>query len=272
MYVGVFFIMHIKDITSKDNLIFKMIKTLGKKKGRDESGLYLIEGSRLLEEAINHRVELQYVVINENTDLSMENLDCQILRVTNNMFKDISDTVTPQGIIGVAKQISTSLEDLTLPLKPLIIILNGIQDPGNLGTIIRTAAAAKATAVILTEETVDLYNPKVIRSTMGAVFQIPIIYGLDDKEIINWLEENNINILVADVNAKQYYFTANLEEAVALVIGNENKGPSAKWKSVAGEKIKIPILGDTESLNASVAAGILIYDVIRQRSNEKSNI
>jgi TrmH family RNA methyltransferase len=103
---------------------------------------------------------------------------------------------------------------------------------------------------------------------MGAAFQIPIICGLGDEEVINWLDKNNINILVADVNARQYYFAVNLKGAVALVIGNENRGPSSKWKSAAGDKIKIPILGDTESLNASVAAGILIYDVIRQRLNE----
>ena len=263
--------MHIKDITSKDNLIFKTIKTLSKKKGRDESGLYLIEGLRLLEEATNHQVELQYVVINENIDLPKNILNCQVLRVTNSMFKDISDTVTPQGVIGIAKRVNISFEDLILPEKPLIIVLNGVQDPGNLGTIIRTAAAAKATAVILTEGTVDLYSPKVIRSTMGAAFQVPIICGVDDKEAISWLKENNINILVADVHAKQYYFTANLEEAVALVIGNENKGPSDSWQDAAQEKIKIPISGATESLNASVAAGILIYDVIRQRLNKKKS-
>ncbi|MBS3971367.1 MAG: RNA methyltransferase [Clostridia bacterium] len=262
--------MHIiKDITSKDNPIFKLIKTLNKKKGRDENGLYLIEGLKLLEEAINHGVELQYLVINENTNLLPKgNLDCQILRVTNNMFRDLSDTVTPQGIIGLARQTDPSLGDLTLSPNPLIIVLSEIQDPGNLGTIIRTAAAARATAVVLTKGTVDLYNPKVIRSTMGAAFQIPIICGLGDEEVINWLDKNNINILVADVNARQYYFAVNLKGAVALVIGNENRGPSSKWKSAAGDKIKIPILGDTESLNASVAAGILIYDVIRQRLNE----
>jgi len=264
--------MHIKDITSKDNSIFKLIKTLSNKKARDENGLYLIEGSRLLEEAIKHEVVFQYMIANENANLPEVNFGCQVLRVTNNMFKEISDTVTPQGVIGVAKQKNASLGDLQPSPNPLIIVLNGIQDPGNLGTIIRTAAAAKATAIILTEGTVDLYNPKVIRSTMGAAFQIPIICGLSDKEIIEWLEENNISILVADINAEQYYFNVNLKEAVALVIGNENKGPSPRWQGAAGHKIKIPIPGDTESLNASIAAGILIYDVIRQRSSEKFDI
>jgi len=258
--------MRIKDIFSKDNSIFKLIKTLDNKKARDESGLYLIEGLRLLEEAIKHGIKLQYLIVNENTSLLPEvNLDCHVIRVTNSMFKEISDTVTPQGVIGIAKQTNLTLEDVALSSNPLIIILSGIQDPGNLGTIIRTAAAAKATAVVLTTGTVGLYNPKVIRSTMGAAFQIPIIYGLGDEEVINWLDKNNINILVADVDAKQYYFTVDLKGAIALVIGNENKGPSPRWKNVAKHKIKIPILGDTESLNASVAAGILIYDVIRQR-------
>lgn len=260
---------NIIEITSKDNPIFKLIKSLKKKKGRDENGLYMIEGLRLLEEAVKNGVELQYLVVNEKINLLPKvNLDCQILRVTEKMFKDLSDTVSPQGIIGIGRQTNLSLGNLVFTEKPLIIVLNKIQDPGNLGTIIRTSAAAKATAVLITEGTVDLYNPKVIRSTMGAVFQIPIISGLEDEEVICWLKKNNINILVADVNAQKYYFSVNLKEAVALVIGNENQGPSLKWKSMAKHKIKIPILGDTESLNASVAAGILIYDVIRQRLNE----
>jgi len=130
---------------------------------------------------------------------------------------------------------------------------------------IRTSAAAGATAVLLTEGTVDLYNPKVISSTMGSLFQVPIVNALDDNEAVKWLNYNSINIMVADLDGEEYYYSANLKGPFALVIGNENRGANDIWRKAAYKKIKIPILGTTESLNASVAAGIILYDAVRQR-------
>jgi len=147
-----------------------------------------------------------------------------------------------------------------------VVVINGLQDPGNLGTIIRTSAAAGVTAVLLTGGTVDLYNPKVVRSTMGSLFQVPIVNGLDDDEAVKWLEGNSINIMVADLDSEEYYYSADLKKSLALVIGNENRGPKDIWRMAAYKKIKIPILGFTESLNASIAAGIILYDAVRQRS------
>ncbi len=193
------------------------------------------------------------------------NQGCQVLRLPNNLFKKVSDTISPQGIIAVAEQIEISLADIILGTNPLVVVLNGLQDPGNLGTIIRTSAAAGATAVLLTEGTVDLYNPKVIRSTMGSLFQVPIVNGLDDNEAVKWLNYNSINIMLADLEGEEYYYSVNLKEPFALVIGNENRGPNNIWKKAAYIKIKIPILGSTESLNASVATGIILYDAVRQR-------
>ncbi|KUO48865.1 MAG: hypothetical protein APF76_09440 [Desulfitibacter sp. BRH_c19] len=258
--------MHFKDITSKDNSVFKLTKSLSQKKNRHDSGLFLLEGTRLIEEAIAHGVIIEHLIVGEMIDKLPANCDdCQVLRFNNKMFREISDTVSPQGVIAVAKQIRHSLADLIIDQSPLFIVLNGIQDPGNLGTIIRTSAAANASAVLLTEGTVDLYNSKVIRATMGALFQIPIITELKDSEAINWLKYNKVDILVADLDTNEYYFSVNLKEPVAIIIGNENKGPSHKWKEASNKKIKIPILGSTESLNAAVAAGIIIYDVVRQR-------
>lgn len=256
-----------KDITSRENSIFKLIKTLNQKKVRESSGLFLIEGTRLLEEANNRGVKIKYLIINETVEnVPKVNQGCQVLRLPNNLFKEVSDTVSPQGIIAVVEQSKILLTDIILGTNPLIVVLNGIQDPGNLGTIIRTSAAVSVTAVLLTEGTVDLYNPKVIRSTIGSLFQVPIINGLDDNEIIKWLNHNSINIMVADLDGEEYYYSANLKEPFALVIGNENRGPNDMWRKEAHKKIKIPILGSTESLNASVAAGIILYDAVRQRS------
>ncbi len=255
-----------KDITSRENSIYKLIKALSQKKVRENSGLFLIEGTRLLEEANNRGVKIKYLIINETVkNMPKINQGCQVLRLPNNLFKKISDTVSPQGIIAVAEQIEISLADIILGTNPMVVVLNGLQDPGNLGTIIRTGAAVGATAVLLTEGTVDLYNPKVIRSTMGSLFQVPIINGLDDDEAVKWLNYNSINIIVADLDIEEYYYSANLKEPFALVMGNENRGPNNIWRKAAYNKIEIPILGSTESLNVSVAAGIILYDAVRQR-------
>lgn len=242
------------------------MKALSQKKVRESSGLFLVEGTRLVEEANNRGVKIKYLVINERAEnVPKINQGCQVLRLANNLFKKVSDTVSPQGILAVAEQIEISLAGITLGTNSIVVVLNGLQDPGNIGTIIRTSAAAGATAVLLTKGTVDLYNPKVIRSTMGSLFQVPIVNGLDDDEAIKWLNHNSINIMVADLDGEEYYYSANLKEPFALVIGNENKGPNDIWGKAACKKIKIPILGATESLNASVAAGIILYDAVRQR-------
>lgn len=255
-----------KDVISKENSVYKLIKALSRKKVRTNSGLFFMEGTRLLEEAINRGVKIKYLIINETAEnVPKINQDCQVLRLPNNLFKKISETVSPQGIIAVAKQIEISLTDIILGENPLVVVLNGLQDPGNLGTIIRSSAAAGVTAVLLTRGTVDLYNPKVIRSTMGSLFQVPIVNGLDDDEAVRWLNHHSINIIVADLDSEEYYYSIDLKKPLALVIGNENRGPNDIWKMAAYKKIKIPILGFTESLNASVAAGIILYDAVRQR-------
>ncbi len=258
--------MHVQDITSNENSVFKLMKSLKQKKYRQANGLFLLEGTRLIEEAMLHGVVIEHLVVSKDIDLIPTNYEgYNILRFPNKMFKDISDTVASQGIIAVARQIRQPLEDIRIGPKPLLIVLNGIQDPGNLGAIIRTSAAANATAVLLTNGCVDLYNPKVIRATMGALFQIPIINELDDMEIINWLKYNEVTIFIADLETNEFYYSVNLNEPIAIIIGNENKGPSHKWKEASNKKIKIPILGSTESLNASIAASIIIYEAVRQR-------
>jgi len=255
-----------KDITSRENSMYKLIKALSQKKVRENSGLFLIEGNRFLEEANNRGVKIKYLIVNETVEkVPKINQDCQVLRLPDNLFKKVSDTVSPQGIIAVSEQIEISLADIIFSANPLVVVLNGLQDPGNLGTIIRTSAAAGVTAVLLTEGTVDLYNPKVIRSTMGSLFQVPIINGINDDEAVKWLNHHSIDIMVADLNSEEYYYSANLKDPFALVIGNENRGPSDIWRKEAYKKIKIPILGSTESLNASVAAGIILYEAVRQR-------
>ena len=255
-----------RDITSQENPIFKLIKALNQKKIRESKKLFLIEGSRLLEEAVKEGVKIKYLIINKSIEnIPKINQGGQVLRLPNRLFKEVSDTVSSQGIIAIAEQRGISLTDIILGLNPLVVVLNGLQDPGNLGTIIRTSAAAGATAVLLTKRTVDLFNPKVIRSTMGSLFQLPVVNGLDDEEAVKWLNHHAIKIMVADLDSEEYYYSVDLKVPFALVIGNENRGPGDIWRKAADQLIKIPILGSTESLNASVAAGIILYDAVRQR-------
>jgi len=182
------------------------------------------------------------------------------------LFRELAETVHSQGIIAVVKKPLYQLDKIKTHNKSLILVANAIQDPGNLGTIIRIGAAAGIDGIILTEGTVDMYNAKVIRATMGSIFQLPVVEKVPDKEIIKWFKEKRISIAIADVNAARNYYSVNMNIPLALIIGNENKGPSELWKSAADINIKIPMIGRAESLNAAVAAGILTYEALRQRN------
>ena len=256
----------IKEITSKENSLYKFIKSLKEKKSRESNRLFLVEGIRLVEEAVNRGLKIKYLIINDTIkDIPLVNYGGFVLKLKNSLFKKLSETVNSQGILAVIELIDVPLPKVNLDKNPFIVVLDSIQDPGNMGTIIRTAAAAKSDAIILTHGSVELYNPKVIRSTMGSLFQVPIVHRLDDNQLIKWLQVHRINIVVADLHSEEYHYSADLRKPLALVIGNENKGPGLMWKRAAQKIVKIPIPGMTESLNAAVAAGILIYEVVRQR-------
>jgi TrmH family RNA methyltransferase len=146
-----------------------------------------------------------------------------------------------------------------------------LQDPGNLGTIIRTSSAANVGAVLIGKGSVDPYSPKVVRSTMGSIFQVPIISLEDLAEALRWLKNNySFKVIVGDLEASDYYYEENLTGNTVIVIGNENRGPSKSILDIADKSVKIPLLGRTESLNASVAASILIYESVRQRMLSQS--
>jgi len=257
----------IKAVTSKENPLYKFIKSLNQKKARESKKLFLIEGIRLAEEAVKSGVKIKYLIINEAVkNFPQVNHDCCVLRLKNSLFKNLSETITPQGIIAVVKHVDIPLSKVKLGIHPFIVVLDGLQDPGNVGAIIRTAAAAGSSAVFFTNGSVELYNPKVVRSTMGSLFQVPIVNKLDADLLIKWLDERSINIVVADLNSEECYYCADLRKSLALVVGNENKGPGVAWKRAAKKIVRIPMSDLTESLNASVAAGVLIYEVIRQRN------
>ncbi len=185
--------------------------------------------------------------------------------VTDGVLKEASDTLTPQGIMAIVKKPVYDLEEIITAPDANLVLLEDIRDPGNLGTILRTAEGAGVTGIILSKSSVDMYNPKVIRSTMGAIYRMPFIYAEDFKDTLIQIKKNNISIYAAHLDAAFAYDEVNYLEKCAVLIGNEANGLSDEIAGMSDQYIKIPMAGSVESLNAAIAAAIMMYEVFRQR-------
>lgn len=257
-------------ISSKDNEIIKNIRKLKEKKYRDIEGNYLIEGIKLVKEAITENADIKQIVICEeclnsgelDKDTLYEIAKFNIIYVTKKVFDILTDVKTPQGIIAVIGKKNVS--ELVDYAQDIIIALDDIQDPGNLGTILRTVDSANLNQIILSKGSADPYNPKVVRSTMGAIFRVNIIEADNLREKLLEAQENDFKIMVTSLNTKNSIYDVDVNKKV-IVIGNEANGVSEQIQEIADEKVKIPMLGKTESLNASVAAGIMIYEYVRRK-------
>lgn len=240
---------HIKDINRLQT----------KSSARRKEKLFVIEGLKLYQEAPKADIVNTYVsesFLKEHK----EQLKTSYIVVKDNIFKEISDTVTPQGIICVVRQKEYSLKTiLKKDKKQIFVLLESLQDPGNLGTIMRTAEGAGAAAVIMNKTTVDLFNPKVIRSTMGSVFRVPFLVYENLSEAVKELQVQNVKVYAAHLEGKLFYNEQTYEESSAFLIGNESKGLSEEMSSLADCLIKIPMEGQLESLNAAVSAALLMY-------------
>ena len=261
-------------ITSKDNDIVKKIRKLKDKKYRDELGVYVIEGIKVIEEAINENVEIEKIVICEDcTEASIipQKLMYAIAKynciyVSKKVFELLTDVVSPQGILAIVRRPEKN-EKIDYNAE-LILALDGIQDPGNLGTILRTADSVNLNQIIVTKNTADCYNPKVVRSTMGAILRIKII---ETESLVNTLKEakkNKFKIVATSLDTQNNIYDIDYNKKV-IVIGNEANGVTKEVQSMADNKVKIPMLGKTESLNASVATGIMLYEYVIQKINKK---
>lgn len=255
-------------MVSRDNKYIKLALKLKQKKYREEEGKYLIEGIRFVEEAIKEEmvdfiIFSQRIYRNNDSDRVM-NIDCIKLEIENELLKEICDTENPQGVAAVVRKKNWNFEDLG---SSFVIIADGVQDPGNLGTIIRTADAGGAGAVIITKGTVDVYNDKTLRSTMGSIFHIPIIYSNDFTELANDLKNNGYELYATSLEGSEYIYDYNYENKTAVVIGNEANGIPDEHLKYITKKIKIPMPGRAESLNAATAAAVIIYEIVRQRKN-----
>lgn len=254
-------------ITSDSNKdIKKIISLMEKSKSRKNEDSYVVEGIKMVLEVPKEDIRQVYM-----TESCYENIkdriDFDYKIISDNVYKKISDTVTPQGILAVVKRKHYELDEILgrvvkkegLKDKQLIMILEDVRDPGNIGTIIRTCEAAGVSGIILSKECVDIYNPKVVRSTMGAILRVPFYESTNLKEDIEKIKARDYKIYAAHLKGKKNYNEVDKDGAYGFVIGNEANGISDEIAEMADELVKIPMYGNVESLNAAIAASILMF-------------
>ena len=263
--------MVVRMITSTSNpRIKRLVQLRNKAKYREAEDVFIIEGSRMFLELPKDLVREIYIteeaLRKKEIRRYLDELSCPYEVVSGEVFTRISDTVTPQGILAVVKRMKYDLEDIIIGRTPMLLMVEDIQDPGNLGTMFRTAEAAGVNGIIMSRDTVDIYNPKTIRSTMGSVFRVPFIYADSLKNIINDLKHRDISVYAAALHHSLNYTEADYSEGCAILIGNEGSGLRQETLKSASAAVTIPMTGSVESLNAAVSASVILYEAVRQRS------
>jgi TrmH family RNA methyltransferase len=260
-------------ISSKDNEQIKYIRKLKDKKFRDETNEYLVEGIKLVQEAIEENANIKMIVICEDceTDKTIEQAllyeiaKYNCIYVTKKLFQTMTDVVSPQGVMAVVEK-GDNIDKIDYT-EDFILALDGIQDPGNLGTILRTADSANLKQIILSGDCADPYNPKVVRSTMGAIFRMNMVTTPNLLKTLQEIKRHKFEIIVTSLETQKSIYDISYHKKV-VVIGNEANGVTKEVQELADKKVKIPMLGKTESLNASVAAGIMIYEYVREKTKK----
>lgn len=278
-------------ITSTANAQVRQLALLQKKsRERAQKDVFIVEGIKMYQEVPRERLVQTYVsesfyqkhrklFANEAVSGQAGDSQCredgksvsdgkrhgaEVTVLSDHVFESISDTKTPQGVLCLVRQYHYSLHGL-LGKRPFVMILENIQDPGNLGTILRTAEGAGVTGILMSQGCVDIYNPKVIRSTMGSIYRIPFYYTKEWENDIAFLKTAGVSVYAAHLAGKSFYDGMDYRGPSAFLIGNESRGLSDETAKMADTYIKIPMCGQVESLNAAVASSILMYEVNRQR-------
>ena len=254
-------------ITSTANQQVKhLIQLQNKGKLRDEEGLFVLEGKKVFDELLRYRPEFLvmtylsesfYKQLIETEPEYLNGIPYEIL--ADSVFREAAETVTPQGILAIVKQPKYELEALLEKSEGRFVFLENLRDPGNLGTILRTAEGAGMTGVILSKGSVDIFNPKVIRSTMGSIFRVPFLYVEDTLAAMKILQDNGVTLYAAYLSGSEEYDKIAYAKRSAIMIGNEANGLTAEVAEAADVRVRIPMSGELESLNAAVAAAILMY-------------
>ena len=257
-------------ISSKDNEIVKSVKKLKEKKFRDLENAYIIEGIKMVKEAIDEKANIMQIIICddcEKSDSIPKELMYEIAKyecyyVTSKVFKYISEVQTPQGVLAVVEKNNKGSE-INYD-EDIIVALDDLQDPGNLGTILRTVDSVGLTQILVSKGTADCYNPKVVRSSMGAIYRVKVIECEDLLQTLKEIRKNKFKVLVTSLGDSKNIYDMKYNKKV-IVIGNEANGVEERILNIADEKIKIPMIGRTESLNAAVATGVILYEYVRQK-------
>ena len=254
-------------ITSTTNKQIKNILKLQKSsKARKEQKLFVVEGVRMFREVPKERLSKVYATeefYEKNRELFDSRQPDDL--VSESVFEKLSETKTPQGVLATVDMREYILEDLLMINKnPLFLVLENLQDQGNLGTILRTAEGAGVDGIIMSRDTVDIYNPKVVRSTMGSLFRMPFAYVEDIFEAVQIIKSRGVTVYAAHLDGEGFY-EKDYRKGTAFLIGNEGNGLTSKLTALADEKIRIPMKGKVESLNAAIAATLMAYEALRQR-------
>ena len=274
----------IETITSVHNPRIRQLLLLQQKSAeRRKAGLFVVEGRRELQHCIDAGYEIDTVFYSEELGVRSEELgrppliplkgedgsrlatSNQLLKVSGSLYERIAYRGSTEGVIALVRSRSLTLADLQLGEAPLVMVLERVEKPGNLGAVLRSADAAGVDAVIECDPLTDLYNPNLIRSSIGAVFTVPCVACSSD-ECIAWLKDNGISILTAQLQDSSLYYDTNMTGPTAIVMGTEATGLTEAWRQAADAHIRIPMLGRLDSLNVSVSAAILLYEAVRQRT------
>lgn len=253
--------------STSNNQIKNIAKLLKSSKARREQGVFLVEGKKMFLEAkklgLVERVYVSEELFEEwKSEEHLQGVSYEV--VASKVFKEITDTMTPQGVIATVRMHSTSVDDMLKSDNVRLVFLENLRDPGNLGTIVRTAEGAGMTGIVLSRESVDIYNPKVVRSTMGAIFRMPFVYVNDIREAMKEAQQAGTMFYATHLKGTKYYDEIEYPEKTAIIIGNEANGITDETAEQADVYVKIPMCGQVESLNAAVAASVMMYEILRQ--------
>jgi len=262
-------------ITSTQNVRVKHVVALQQKSAlRRKEGLFVVEGRRELAHCLEAGYKVIECFILENLERlgnleileTLESLS-PLFPVSPQVYEKMAYRGSTEGVIAVVREKQLSLDDLQLSSNPLVIVLERVEKPGNLGAVLRSADAAKADAVIICDPLTDLYNPNLIRSSIGAVFSVPCV-ACSSEECINFLKARGIQILTAQLQDSSLYYDTDMRRGTAIVMGTESTGLTEQWRQAADAHIRIPMLGQLDSLNVSVSAAILLFEAVRQRQSK----
>jgi TrmH family RNA methyltransferase len=261
-------------ITSLQNPRIKNLVKLRDRRPRDEQGVFLLEGYRAISRAVEKGAEIRELYfapecfLGENENALIETIGesgVPLFELAKNTFAKVAYRDRPEGLLAVASQWKTQFEDLSLPEVPFLLVVEAIEKPGNMGTILRSADAAGVDAVIVCDPVTDLFNPNVVRSSTGVLFSVPVVIE-STENVIAYLKSKKVRSVATTPSAESLYTETNLTGPLAIIMGSEQFGLSDAWLSQATEKVRIPMAGQADSLNVAMATIITLFEAVRQRN------